>query len=541
MTFNTSKLKEHIIQVRGISYKPNQISKKKRDGYLPLLKANNITENGLDASNLIYIDKAIVKKKQLIREGDILLAASSGSKKVIGKNIYFSNDTEYTFGAFCKVVRPKTTVFKEYLKHFFKTNYYRRAIISQVQGANINNLKTRDIDDLIVPLLSLPNQKHIAKVLSHCEDLIAKRKESIDLLDEFVKSTFLEMFGDPAFNPLGWTKKKLGMYVESIVDIGSNGSNAMVAKNLQMTDNEDYAIMIRTTNLNKNNFTENLKYITKETYELFSKSKVYGGEIIMNKIGSAGNFWIMPNLSKPVSLGLNQFRIKLKDLKTNYLYYFLSTNYGKVNIKKRTKGTTTKSITKSAVRDLPLLIPPIELQDKFDNLVKKVEVVKSQYKNSLLELEQLYGSLSQQFFNKTKTKKNREKKEPTLTKEKLIWEDISVEKMGNLIKEKYSKYHFNIEMLFRFFEEEQGIFPHYYSSKLLKEEPNLNYKEDIKSFVFSAIEDSNGQFNNPFIKLKQLFYNAEEENLNLSLTEEDYELIQSRGKSERSGIYFEIV
>ena len=63
----------------------------------------------------------------------------------------------------------------------------------------------------------------------------------------------------------------------------------------------------------------------------------------------------------------------------------------------------------------------------------------------------------------------------------------------------------------------------------------------LKSFIFSAVEDTNGTYSNPFLKLKQLFYNAEEENMDLRLTEEDYELIKTREKSQRSGIYFEIV
>ena len=58
----------------------------------------------------------------------------------------------------------------------------------------------------------------------------------------------------------------------------------------------------------------NLKYVSERTYNLFKKTKVYGGEIIMNKIGSAGKYWIMPNLNRPVSLGLNQLMMTFNNL-----------------------------------------------------------------------------------------------------------------------------------------------------------------------------------------------------------------------------------
>ena len=90
------KLGEKVKQVRGISYKPNDISSIPLPDYVPVLKANNIQESGIDTSNLIYIHKSKVKPEQFIRKGDLLLAASSGSKQIVGKNIYFENDSNTT-------------------------------------------------------------------------------------------------------------------------------------------------------------------------------------------------------------------------------------------------------------------------------------------------------------------------------------------------------------------------------------------------------------------------------------------------------------
>ena len=293
-------------------------------------------------------------------------------------------------------ILPSKNHSSDYLLHYLRTQ--RQRILDKAWGNAQPHISQKFVKDLLIPFPSLKDQIQIAKVLSNAETLIEQRKQSIALLDDFLKSTFLEMFGDPGFNRKKWPVKRLEEHIEYMGDIGSNGSNEMVSKNLEMLDVEDYAIMIRTTNLTRNDFTNNIKYVTQKTYEFFKKSKIYGGEIIMNKIGSAGDFWLMPELNKPVTLGLNQLVIRPKNLPTLYLFYYLSTDYGRMIVKAQAKGATTKSITKTAVKALPLMYPPIELQTQFATIVTKTKTLKEQYKNSLQELENLYGSLSQRAF-----------------------------------------------------------------------------------------------------------------------------------------------
>ena len=118
----------------------------------------------------------------------------------------------------------------------------------------------------------------------------------------------------------------------------------------------------------------------------------------MNKIGSAGDFWIMPKLNKPVSLGLNQFVIRLKNMNTLYFYHFLSTDFGTLNIKSRCNGVATKSITKTAVRELPILVPPPKLQNQFADLVKAIEAQKALAQQELNKADELFNSLLQKAF-----------------------------------------------------------------------------------------------------------------------------------------------
>ncbi|MDD3875567.1 MAG: restriction endonuclease subunit S [Bacteroidales bacterium] len=343
-------------------------------------------------------------KFPIVDQGQSFIGGYTDDEKIVVKEnlpvIVFGDHTKafkyidfpFTIGA--DGVKVLTLKNDEYNVLYY---YYFLKSISIVDKGYSRHFKYLKEKKLPVPD-RVRDQLHIANVLIKAENLIAQRKESIRLLDEFLKSTFLEMFGDPGINPKKWPVKKLEEYIEYMGDIGSNGSNEMVAKNLEMLDVEDYAIMIRTTNLTKNDFTNNIKYVTQKTYDFFKKSKIYGGEIIMNKIGSAGDFWLMPKLNRPVTLGLNQLVIRPKNLPTLYLFHYLSTDYGRMIVKAQAKGATTKSITKTAVKALPLMCPPVELQNKFVSIVEKTEALKSQYKKSLQELENLYGSLSQKAF-----------------------------------------------------------------------------------------------------------------------------------------------
>ena len=106
----------------------------------------------------------------------------------------------------------------------------------------------------------------------------------------------------------------------------------------------------------------------------------------------------MPQLNIPVSLGLNQLMIKLKDLNTKFLYYFLSTEYCQIMIASKTNGAVTKSITKGAVKDFDIAVPPKDLQNKFAKIIEKIEEQKSLYEKELEKLEENFQALLQKSF-----------------------------------------------------------------------------------------------------------------------------------------------
>ena len=156
---NREKLGEYILQVRGVSYKPKDLSEGLKEGFVTLLRANNIANNVLNFEDVQFVSEGRVSDDQIIREGDILICASSGSLEHVGKAALCMPDMEYTFGAFCKLIRPIGKLYPEYIAGYMRTDAYRNTISDLAQGSNINNLRNEHINDLMIPIPSDKQQR----------------------------------------------------------------------------------------------------------------------------------------------------------------------------------------------------------------------------------------------------------------------------------------------------------------------------------------------------------------------------------------------
>ncbi|MFN7912045.1 MAG: restriction endonuclease subunit S [Bacteroidota bacterium] len=387
------RLGNYIKQIRGLSYKPNEIHDEYQEGRIAILKANNIQDNVLDDTDLIYIDKSKTKTEQKIKKGDILIAASSGSKEIVGKNIYFRNDYEAVFGAFCKVVRINEKVNSEFISHFFKTPIYKNHIRNSIQGANINNLKNEHIDELKLAIPSLEEQKHIAVVLSKAEALIAERKQSIQLLDEYLKSTFLEMFGDPEKNPKNFPFTELQKLCSVIVDC----PHSTPVKANEVTNYP----CIRTSELTNGYITwDSMQYLDEDEYIKRTQRLIpEAGDIVYGREGTYGEAIRIPNTHK-FSLGQRTmlFRPDYKKTDSIFLWAMVRSEFVYKQAKKKNSGSTVGHVNVKDIKQFKVYNPPLKLQTQFAQIVEKTEALKAQYKAHLQELEQLYGALSQRAF-----------------------------------------------------------------------------------------------------------------------------------------------
>ena len=194
-----TKIKNLAKQIRGVSYKSEDLHDSLDEDSVILLRANNIDEGKINFDDVVYVDKSKVSDEQYLKVGDVLICASSGSKQLVGKAASVDFDSPCTFGAFCKVVRPNNNV-ADYLGKYFQSGVYRRKISEAAIGANINNIRNEHIDSLELPIYEPAQTHRIVEKIGLLQNIIDNRKCELSKLDDLIKARFVELFGDPVSN-----------------------------------------------------------------------------------------------------------------------------------------------------------------------------------------------------------------------------------------------------------------------------------------------------------------------------------------------------
>lgn len=379
-----------VCYFQGGSQPPkNQWSDEPREGYIRMLQIRDFTQ---DNSKVEYVK--ITNSTKKCEEKDILIARYGAS---IGK-ILTGLSGAYNV-AMMKVIIDEKIVDRKFIYNFLKSDVFQNYIKNVGQRAAQAGFNKEELSKININLPTLKEQKNVAKELDKVQEIIDIREKQIEELDELIKSQFVEMFGDPFYNEKHWTKDDMGKYISVLTDFSANGSYAVLDSQVKMYDSPNYAYMVRTTDLENNNFVTDVKYIDENAYNLLAKSKVYGNEIIMCKIGSAGKCYLMPNLNKPVSLGRNAFLFRYNNnINPVFIYNLLISDYGQNEISKYVRGAVPKTITKDDARKIKIIIPPIELQNKFAEFVKQIDKQKLEIQKSLEETKKLQESLMNKYF-----------------------------------------------------------------------------------------------------------------------------------------------
>lgn len=214
----------------------------------------------------------------------------------------------------------------------------------------------KDIDD----------QKRIAKVLSECEALIQKRKESIELLDELLRSTFLEMFGDVLSNSKKYPTKD---FVEIIK-------------------------LKRGFDFPKNERTKGVYPLcaSNGVIDYVSEYKVIGPGIVTGRSGTIGKVTLLLDNYWPLNTTLYSEEYVGNPIYLKFLLQFF-------RLERFTNGAGVPTLNRNLFTKEQIIDVPQHEQDVFSIIVSKIEKIKEMYLESLKELENLYGSISQRAFN----------------------------------------------------------------------------------------------------------------------------------------------
>ncbi|MEQ3341757.1 restriction endonuclease subunit S [Lachnospira eligens] len=358
------------------------------------IKPDVIADSGVNeiSESNEYISEEARKKARVVSKNAIFVTCIGS----IGK-IGIAMDGEYAFNQQINAIIPNEKIDSKYLAYNLLFNKQR--LIGMANAPVVPIINKSQFGEFTLNIeIDSDKQSEIVKVLDKLMDIIKHRENELFALDALIKARFVEMFGNPVNNEKGFVKAPMGDYMTLLTDFSSNGSYKTLDSGVTMYDEPNYAWMVRTTDLESGDMTS-IKYIDENAYELLAKSKIYGGEIIMNKIGSAGKIYLMPQIDMPASLGRNAFMFRYDDrINVKFLYHLLTSEYGQREIQQYVRGAVTKTITKNDVRAVLIMVPPIELQNEFEAFVKQVDKSKVAVQKTLDETKLLFDSLMQKYF-----------------------------------------------------------------------------------------------------------------------------------------------
>lgn len=383
MTINkTNKLNEVIQLISGRDLPQNEYNSMSQ-GIPYIMGASNMNNGELTIERWTETPTVIGLK------GDIIISV----KGTVGE-LLILNEEKVHLSRQVMSIRVSENINTKFMYYYLK--FYITKIQEKAKGM-IPGITREDILSSKFTKRDFIFQNKIVEILDKAQELIYKRKEQLEALDELVKSRFIEMFGDPINNPMGWEKAVCKNITSKI------GSGA-TPKGGNSSYKEDGISLIRSMNVHNNRFIKkDLAFIDDVQAQKLNNVIVEMEDVLLNITGaSVARSCIVPNELIPARVNQHVAIIRSKKesvLPIFVVYQFTNESYQRLLWDIATSGGATReAITKQQIENLELIVPPIELQNQFSTFVKQVDKLKFEAQKSLTEMENNFNSLMQRAF-----------------------------------------------------------------------------------------------------------------------------------------------
>lgn len=379
MSWEIVKLDSCVNILSGFAFKSNCFNSNQEG--MPLIRIRNVVESKIETYySGEYDDQYLIKK------GDLLVGMDGDFNRQ-----KWNNEPALLNQRVCKITPISEKINASYLYHLLPKELDRiHAITPCVTVKHLSVQKIKDIE-LILP--SLPEQQRIADILDKAEAITQKRAQVLTLCDEFLRATFLDMFGDPVSNPKGWEVDRLKNLTSKI----GSGSTPRGGKESYL---DSGMTLVRSLNVYDDEFVRRgLAFISEAQADKLSNVALKADDILLNITGaSVCRCSMMDNSLLPARVNQHVCIIRPNGIDNLFLLHLLiSKSYKRKLMTLATSGGATReALTKEDITELGIIVPPIEFQQRFSNIVEKVNGIKARIQEAQ-ELP-IFDALSQQAF-----------------------------------------------------------------------------------------------------------------------------------------------
>ncbi|WP_081849998.1 restriction endonuclease subunit S [Ruminococcus sp. HUN007] len=339
------------------------------------------TRYGLFADKtLTFISEDAAKKQKYAVKNDIVMAVTSENIDDVCKCVAWLGDDEIALSGHTAIIHH--TLNPKYLCYYFHTAMFYAQKKKLAHGTKVIEVTPDKLADITIPVPPLEVQAEIVNILDEYsasgttlqqeleKELTARKKQY-----EYYRDLLLDFGVHGGASECEW--RTLGDVAE-VTDYVANGSFASLRENVTYKRNPDFAALIRTVDFSNGFDRDQMIYIDENAYKFLEKSRLFGGEIIINNIGAGvGNSFLCPMLDIKMSLAPNAVMLKTNNNK--FYFYWLNSKYGKNALSKIISKSAMPKFNKTGLRGVMIPVPPIDEQerivrilDRFDKLCNDI-------------------------------------------------------------------------------------------------------------------------------------------------------------------------
>jgi type I restriction enzyme S subunit len=282
---------------------------------------------------------------------------------------------------------------RSYLAYYLRSPSFVAWATNEVAGAKMPRLVMQSFWKQQIPLPPLAEQKRIAAILDKADAIRRKLQQSLRLCDEFLRSVFLDMFGDPVTNPKGWPFVQIGDLLEST----SYGTSKKASETTGAFP------CLRMNNITYSggwDFTS-LKYVDLDSKEQ-KNNLVHSGQLLFNRTNSkelVGKTAVYRRKDPMAFAGYLVRGIANSQADTEYISAYLNLPHGKAVLQSMCKNIIgMANINAEEFKSIRIQNPPVAMQKRFAAIVHSTELKKETLHKFLSESESLFSSLQQRAF-----------------------------------------------------------------------------------------------------------------------------------------------
>ena len=378
MANKTARLGDLATYINGYAFKPADWG----DTGLPIIRIQDLTGNSYQLNRY---DGEYPERIE-VNDGDVLISWSASlgvyvwqrGKALLNQHIF-------------KVVFDKLPINKDYF--VFAVEHKLAEMESKTHGATMKHIVKKDFDGTTIPYPTSEKQAEIADHLRRITSIIDKQTEQLLLLDQLVKSRFIELFGDPLIEDDRYPRVPLGSLAEV-------GSSKRIFEKEYVSEGIPFYRTKEIVELSKGNRITTELFITKERYNEIRSE--YGapqkGDLLISAVGTIGVIWIVDGKNDFYFKDGNLLRVSATEkFVPEYLKHLLEALISAYK-SEMSSGTAYAALTISALKEMMVYDVPHAEQEQFAAFVEQTDKSKLAVQKGLQELEILKKSLMQQYF-----------------------------------------------------------------------------------------------------------------------------------------------